>query len=207
MTNPIELIGQGIENGDWQKVADGYRKMTGRKVRVPADLKKIEYDTLLWTIKGEIDRCLGLEREDGGSEDAEAEAEADEEEVSLEPEPEPPRGGNELDKFRVRHDPPKKDQEDGRVQSKALQFRVEPTNRFVDDRSLVKNQIKDSRAFSRKKKPEPRRPPVKLVKVTCCRCQASEEVHPNLVPQRLDKADERPRYICNQCVVGNRGSS
>jgi hypothetical protein len=74
------------------------------------------------------------------------------------------------------------------------------TNTFADDGTLAPEEIEDSRAFSRKKRPEPRRPPVPPVSVTCCKCARVYTVPAALAPRGADRGD-RASYVCDGCIV------
>ena len=80
-------------------------------------------------------------------------------------------------------------------------------NRFVDDGTIAKNQIKDSKKLSRQSKkapPKAARPAFEEIDLTCCRCGKSQRVHPGLRPVAIDpdsKNDGRaPDFKCDRCV-------
>jgi hypothetical protein len=50
-------------------------------------------------------------------------------------------------------------------------------------------------------RPKTRRGDFRLLELTCARCEKKDQVHPSLRPIRLDKDDEEPRYICNDCAA------
>lgn len=49
------------------------------------------------------------------------------------------------------------------------------------------------------------RKPFAFQKLTCSACGKSEEIHPALVPRRVDAQDDTPSFICNKCIVRRKG--
>lgn len=48
------------------------------------------------------------------------------------------------------------------------------------------------------------RPQFQYKRLTCCRCGKMEDVHPALVPRRIDAQDDVPQFSCNKCIVNQR---
>lgn len=224
VTSPIELIREGISSGNWQKVCDGYAGMTGTKIEPPsAPEVRIEFppgfaSNLAAQIKAYI-RDYPLDGKVCGHDKpaqppasvlivGQAEvtkelervvqnrlADIEKEKVAR------PTRENTTEKFRVEHKTPQRT--DGK-----RACRVEPvtpgmTNEFVDDHTIAADDIEDSKAFSARKKPEPRRPPVKKVRVVCCRCNNELEVEPIFAPRSAGDKDEPSSFVCNDC--GKKG--
>lgn len=228
MTSPIGLIRDGIANGDWKKVADGYAAMTGERLSPPpqdASLLKFLGDFIArgTVLLGGAGPAAGPSYEDhwGGAEPVsvkearesreQEKAQSEEAEVvaararelrderhGIAPKTVPAAETDPLAQFRVEHKGPKS--ETGDRVCKTLPFEKPTTNKFKDDPSLVPEEIEESKAMSQKKTPEPRRPAVKKVDVVCCKCQGEFKVPPVLAPKGMDKDGEPNLYVCNGCV-------
>jgi hypothetical protein len=72
-----------------------------------------------------------------------------------------------------------------------------PANEFVDDGSVAPELIQDSRASSR---PKQRRPPFRMLDLTCGRCGRTQSVHPSLRPVQMESDDDPSAFTCDRCV-------
>ena len=132
------------------------------------------------------------------------EAEEDEQEPPLPTErPQPPhRARTNLDQFKVEPKPRGADA-DGRRQATPVPFEVgNHVNTFVDDGSLARADAAIDRKLTQGLVPSERRPQVRYVKTTCCKCDKAFEVHPAEAPKRIgDDADGDggSSYVCDRC--------
>ena len=232
ISTPLELIRNGIVNGDWASVSRGYAAMTGEKVapRASAIIDELREFVDKWK-----DEIFGTTNElQHGDDLADVVRDQDEDDEELEEgldklieqespqpvEPEEPeeeeekpktvderarelrelRTANPEDiaaKFKVAPAQPKS--EDGKRVCRSVAFTPgQHKNLFKDDKKLAAKDIADSVKLSKKKKPEPRRPPVKFVDVVCGKCKRKESVDPMFAPRRVD--DEDSTYVCNNCI-------
>jgi hypothetical protein len=63
MASPIEMIRQGIEASDWKKVVQGYNRLSGDKLKVPASgkrqvISRMEVDDIPDYLRNEIEQPL-----------------------------------------------------------------------------------------------------------------------------------------------------
>lgn len=77
------------------------------------------------------------------------------------------------------------------------------TNKFHDDKQLAADAIEESKNLSKKFKKKDRRPAFKMINATCTKCNATEEVHPDLAPKNLDRG-ESTSFICSRCTSKTR---
>jgi len=192
----IELIREGILQGDWQKVCDGFAGISGIRLEPPA-VTIIVGDDLVESIKATVEKTvreyIARKPIPEGVECAR--------EVHEEKPPSTAHRETDYDKFKVQHG--RQQNSKGRKSCRVMPFEPGMTNSWEDDGTIAADAILDSKRLSEKKKPEPRRPPVKMVAVTCCKCGKSEEVNPLFAPKSLDRGDQSS-YVCNDCIKRSR---
>lgn len=106
-------------------------------------------------------------------------------------------------KFQIRHAGPKR--ADGKVAARAEPFVPGMTNTWVDDRATASDELAESERMSREKVPEPRRPAVPKVEVTCCKCDGRFEVEPVHAPKGVGGKEDQPSsFVCNGCIKRGR---
>lgn len=116
----------------------------------------------------------------------------------------PARAEDPFAKFRVQHGTPKRS--DGKQACRAEPY-TPPTgeNKFSDTLRLAAKEVADSRKFSETKEPEPRRDPVKKVRVQCAKCDRVEEVPPILAGGNVDpKGNDVSSHVCDACIRETR---
>lgn len=192
--SPLELLKEGITNGNWAFVCQGFAKLTGEHLPEPS-VKTVDFR--LPKSFGDDMRELVKQYLDIGTDKVETEEETDdEEEEPEEPAPAPAPQPKPEDKFRIVHGQQKSGD---KKYSVPVPHEKPSANRFVDDGTLATKEIADSKKFSQVKQPEQRRPESKLVNVTCCKCHRHEKVPPILAPKELAKG-EITAYVCNSCI-------
>jgi hypothetical protein len=210
--NPIELLRVGIAEGSWTKVCDGFQQLTGMQVSPPVEKPAGDQVALYGFLRGLHERIAVVLA--NGSVSAAADPDPPSDEVSTRarevrdavtnntemPVPEHRQPANEYEKFKVSHGNTKN--KDGKSACKTMPFEPGMKNTFRDDGSIGSDLVEDSKQFSEKKQPEPRRDPVKQVTVTCSKCNKTENVPPIFAPRSLEKGDQSS-YVCNNCIGRN----
>lgn len=207
MSNPIERLRRGLQNGDWAEVSLGFKGLTGEDVPppfsgVPDDRKA---DALL-AIRDIAERALedfaSVEQE---REVGEEEEEEDDDEVAqpplaplLDPPKPKPKPGVDLNQFKIDHGEQKR--ADGKSYAKTVEIPNGP-NRFVDDGRLAKRDIALDQLMSGELSPSERRDPPQKVKVFCEKCDKSYMVDPIFAPKRF-ASDDETTFICDNCLKG-----
>lgn len=204
MNSPIDMIQQGIEETSWPLVCKGFTLMTGRQVAIPTPsngdavallsfLDGLHYSIGKTLASSKTYPCPMAKKIALGEMDDAPElmvGPSVEEEPSLPQEPGP-------EDFRINHAKKKKGKE--RVcQTEDFDPKAH-TNKFEDDLTQSSGDIVFNKMLP--KKASKRREPVEMVSVTCFMCKREEEIPPDLVPRRVDKDDDDPKYKCNDCTT------
>jgi hypothetical protein len=195
---PLDLLGQGLENGQWEAVSLCYTMLTGKVIPPPeAHINIIGKEDKSSSITvGKTDKqekVVTLTEEelsfpadniDYGDEDEEEEEIQDEEYDEEEEEEE--------DVHRTRSKI--------RVANKTVPVNARgKKNKFVDDGVTAQ----EDNAFLPKaetllKSRKHKRPGYKKIPVVCSKCGSREKVDPMLAPVKLD-GKYKTKYVCNDC--------
>jgi hypothetical protein len=205
MPSALDLIREGIETANWSAVVDGYFQMTGQDVSAPP--APFRDDGLAAECMNRISEILHgyfnepvPEHEHGNEQEELFSPEQSQAELfaSTTEEPEPakpaPAHRDEMD-FTIEHKGKPEENAEGRRSTRVQPFKPGP-NTFTADLPVTDSD----RHFVKKvaKPPVVRRPPVKLVSVTCWKCSKKEQISPKLAPR--GSGDETPLYVCNTCI-------
>lgn len=148
MSNPIQLIRDGIDKANWSLVCEGYSQMTGDDVIVP---QSNNTDKIVVMINGSTVYHSGTTNLEEANKQLEEESQESEDDS----------GGG-----------------------------------------IFNTSTAESKKLSKARKGKVRevRERFTLVKVKCGGCRGNFEVHPDLVPRKLDKDDDEPEFRCDSCM-------
>ena len=191
---PLELIEKGLVAGDLSVVADGYFKLTGKKVKT---LQVVD------TTREKMLAAIGDIRKICGSF---AVSVADEvivtEPMVIEKPAKKGKGGKPLPQAEVSDDTkyvmiPSQDEKPT--------FTATPwKNTFVDDKTIAPEEIAKSKKLAKKLKNKKKeyRDPFVPVDMNCAGCKKTFQVHPDAVPpvNRDDGVEDRSIWKCNDCA-------
>lgn len=224
MAAPLAVLRNGILNGSWDEVVEGFALLTGERLGVPKaqalpldinahgvigdiyDLLdkyysgyKIPQELEPINIKEEF-KDLRKEIEATQSESRHETMEWDKEEPAK---PITISERSELD-FSIEHKGTEEqdyDPEKGR-RARTLPMDTSSTteNRFKADPRLASEEAQESIALSEKFKGKSHRQQYVPIKVKCKKCGNEEFVHPDNAPKHSDSSDEGNSYVCNTCI-------
>jgi hypothetical protein len=181
----IQMLKQGILDGDWTKVSRAYRGLTGEDVSPRPGVN--DHSDALRRIRDIAADIVGSGWEDEATKTSKVNSPAAIPALSAFVATAP------VVSVAVLSDPTKRKR--GRPRKNPVSVSTEPA------------PVEPSQAepTSDESKPEPARSPFEKKEVECRVCHKSELVHPDLVPPALgDKGEDRPRYKCNDCIVNSR---
>lgn len=195
MASPIQLLREGLETGNWKCVANAYFLLTGERIVEPeSDSDDGSLRGFLQILKTQIEEQL-----DGVGEEIVDQDELFEEKPK--PKPKPKAQAERLPDFHIEHRGETQSDSDKGKQCRTLPLDTGPSvNRWKDNPKLAAKDRAESRKLSKKFTGKDYRDEYKPVKVTCSRCDRTEEVHPDVAPKRVDKDDDTSSYVCNRCV-------
>jgi hypothetical protein len=211
VTNPIGLLRDGIQAGDWKKVCEGFTALTGETLPPPS--QRAWWEGKVREAVANLSSLLTP----GVAPPTKSPAPAPEPvkpskksplkkvsprvevEVAPEPVPEPPRAQTLEEKFAVKHGKQAGSGTKGEA-CRLVPHEKPPPAPVLDLSDVAPNEIEESRALSLKKRPEPRRPPSTLVGVKCFKCEKKFEVPRTLAPRKLERDDDSSSYQCEKCL-------
>lgn len=200
---PLDLLKQGIEQGQWEAVCAAYTMLTGIVLKPVFEDNKpednVEADRVIKENKNENNKNEDIyeDEDDDNSEDDEDEDEDEDEEDDSELDDDEDDDEDEEGEHRI-----KRNRSKIHTRSSPVSF-AGRKNEFVDDGSEAAEDL----AFMPKpevlqKRRKKRRPEYKTVRVRCSKCGASERVDPDVAPTTLNKGKYKMRYVCNECSCG-----
>jgi hypothetical protein len=177
---PMDLLKQGLEDGNWEAVSAAYLSLTGDKIVVGETPKKK---------RGRPSKKTAPKPEPEVEELVEEEVDEyfPEEGIELR---ERIKKYNEDDVTRTR----------SKIKTKTCKAGTTKfVNKFIDDQTealddLKFNPTKEALAKIKIKQ----RPPHKMIRITCSRCGKQEKADPIIANRRLDKDYSAP-VLCNSC--------
>jgi hypothetical protein len=217
--SPIDKIKRGITESDWSLVSDALFALTGERVEpVQPDPDKALIALIDQRVRQHYysSNPQPVPTPQPPVSDPDPEPEPDEPEPAPEAFPAKPAkaGGDALiDQFRIEHKGPTGEGEgtsDGKRARAVPWKKPDGPNKFTPATAsdpLADQLVAQSKSFSSKSTPQPRRETPQLVKAKCCKCEHSYLVDPLFQPRKLGDDDEGTSYVCDKCMGrGRRGS-
>lgn len=194
---PLDLLKQGIEQGQWEAVCAAYTMLTGVVLKPVFEDHDPEANEIV-DANEEATRVIEENKKNRETEEEEEDEDEDSE--------------TEEDDSEIEDDDEDEDSEDqhkiknGRSK---IRTRASPVSAFGVKNSFIDDGVEAAEDLAFMPKPEvlqkrrkKRRPEYKTVKVRCTKCGNTERVDPDVAPTTLNKGKYKMRYVCNECSCG-----